>query len=197
MLPNSADCTPGSSVACDQLFAVGESILQVAFDAVNNEGAYVNECDHPNVDGMVVVGRADGYPQTDIIIVSMARLTPRLNAASTTSRPTAPLSFDSVWNVRLVETGWVTFEDGGDEEVIIPDPGFITALALHSYGHAEQMYRALANAVSIGTLANCAKGRCQATIRELAPVDPMGHTVGWETIVQVPIDLSQPCTATS
>lgn len=194
MLPNSETCIPGPDVACDQLFSIGESILAVAMDAVNNQGGYTDECSAPNVDGMVVVGRPDGYPQLDIIIVSMARLNPRPNPSSA-GRPTAPFTFESTWIVRLIETGWVTFEDAGDEEPAIPDPGFLSALSLHSYAHAEQMFRALANAISTGAIAGCPQGSCHASIRDLLPVDPQGHTVGWETSVTIPVDLSKSCGA--
>lgn len=193
MLPNYGDCTPGPAVCCDTLFTTGETILNHALAAVNNPDCYLDDCHAPHVEGIVTIGSSRSYPQTDLLTVSMARLTPRQTQIAQGRTP-GPISWLSIWNVELIESGWITFEDAGNEEVGLPDPGYVSLLALHSYSHAEQMYRRLANAVTNGTIGDgCKGGNCGASIGDLIPVEPMGHLVGWSTTVTVPIDLSKSC----
>lgn len=192
MLPNRDGCVPGEAICCDVLFSVGESILEHALAGVSNPDCYLDECHNPHVDGIVTIGRASSYPQADLLTVSMERLSPR-PTRSAGGRTTGAITFVSVWQVELVESGWVTFEDAGNDEVALPDPSLVTMLAMHSYSHAEQMFRRIANAVSSGGIANCPAGNCGATLDDLVPIDPQGHLVGWRTTVTVPVNLSQPC----
>jgi hypothetical protein len=189
MLPNSQDCLPGPFVCCDVLFTAGETILNVALDAINNADCYLDECHAPNMEGIVTIGPASNYPHADLLTVSMERMRARQTqiAQGRTPNPSAQLS---VWNVEFMESGWITFGEEGE----IPDPQFLQMLAMHSYGHAEQMYRRLVNAVATGTIAEgCKGGNCGASIGDLIPIDPRGHLVGWRTTVTVPIDLSKVC----
>lgn len=193
MLPNSENCAPGPAVCCDTLFSVGESILAHALDAVNNPDCYLDECHAPHIDGMVTIGEASSYPQADLLTVSLDRMTPRQTQVAQ-GRTTGIITWLSVWHVELIESGWITFEDAGNEQVGLPDPGYIQMLALHSYSHAEQMFRRLANVTINGTLADgCKGGNCGASIGDLVPIKPQGHLVGWSTKVTVPIDLSKAC----
>lgn len=189
MLPNSENCTPGPVVCCDTLFSAGESILNHALDAVNNPACYLDECHAPHVEGIVTIGSASDYPQTDLLTVSLQRMYPRQTQPAQGRTPGA-ISYLSNWRIELVESGWITFEEEGE----LPDPGYISALALHSYSHAEQMFRRLTNAVATGQIADGCKGaNCGASMGDLEPIEPRGHLVGWRTSVTVPIDLSKAC----
>jgi hypothetical protein len=196
MLPYGDGCEPGDLICCDVLFSVGESIKDHALAGVNNPDCYLDECHNPNVDGIVTIGRASSYPQADLLTVSMERLSPR-QVRPAAGRATGSTSFVSVWQVELIESGWVTFEDAGEEEAALPDPGYVSALAMHSYSHAEQMFRRVANAVSSGKIAGCPGNNCGASLGDLTPIEPRGHLVGWTLTVTVPVDLSQPCSHAS
>lgn len=193
MLPNHYVCSPGGAVCCDTLFSVGEAILTHALAAVNNPACFLDECHAPNVDGIVTIGSASSYPQTDLLTVSMERMFPRQTQVAQGRTPGA-ISYLSTWRVELVESGWVTFEDAGNEEVGLPDVGYVQLLALHSYSHAEQMFRRLTNALITGQIVDGCKGtNCGASMGDLVPIEPRGHLVGWRTSVTVPIDLSKNC----
>jgi hypothetical protein len=192
MLPNSEECTPGPAVCCDALFSVGEKILAHALEAVNNPACYLDECHNPNIEGIVTLGRASSYPQADLLTCSMQRLFVK-PAQNRQGQIAAAPAFLSTWELELIESGWVTFEDAGNEQVGIPDPGYIQMLALYSYSHAEQMFRRVANAIAVGDL-GCRGNGCGATIGDLVPVDPLGHLVGWRLSVTVPVDFTKDCT---
>jgi hypothetical protein len=189
MLPNNEDCLPGPIVCCDTLFSAGHTILHHALDAINNADCYLNECDAPNMDGIVSIGGASNYPHADLLTVSLQRMYPRETRIAQGRTPGAT-TFLSIWNVEFVETGWITFGEEGE----LPDPGMLEMLAMHSYSHAEQMFRRLRNAVTTGDIADgCKGGNCGASIGDLFPIEPRGHLVGWRTTVTVPIDFSKVC----
>ena len=194
MLHNHGDCVPGPAVCCDTLFAIGESIRDLALAGVNNPACFLDECHNPGVEGIVTIGQASSYPEPDLLTVSMQRLVPRTtNVPGAQGRTPGAITFISTWQVELIESGWITFEDAGDEQVGLPDPGYVQMLSLHSYAHAEQMFRSLANAVATGGIAHCQAGNCGASMGELFPVEPLGHLVGWRTSVMVPVDFSKVC----
>jgi hypothetical protein len=189
MLPNHDDCEPGPFVCCDTLFTAGAKIRDIALDAINNIECYLDDCNAPRIDGIVTIGPASSYPHADLLTVSLRRMRARQTQISQ-ARPTIPSSQLSEWNVEFIESGWITFGEEGE----LPDPGYLEMLAMHSYSHAEQMYRRLVNAVATGTIAEgCKGGNCAASIGDLEPIDPLGHLVGWKTTAIVPVDLSKVC----
>ena len=192
MLPYGNGCTPDGEIVCSSIFAVGTSIMNVALNALNNY-PYANACDAPSIEGIVTIGRAVGY-EPDMLTVALQNFGP--SPGSRDSRGNLPnrVVWRATWQVRLVESGWLTFLEAGDDEIVMSPADLIHANAAYSYSHAEMMYRALANAVLGRKIPGaCKESSCFADLADLTPVDPDGHTVGWETSCTVEIDISQSC----
>ena len=192
MLPYGNGCTPDGEVVCSALFTVGESILDVALKGLNDY-SYADACDAPMIEGIVTVGRATGY-EPDMVIVSLSSFGP--SPGSFDSRGNLPnrAVWRASWDIQLIETGWSTFVEGGDDEIVLAPPHLIHANAGYSYSHAEMMYRPLAAAVMGRTLEGmCGEAGCFSSIGDLVPVDPDGHTVGWRTSCVVEVDISRGC----
>ena len=102
-------------------------------------------------------------------------------------------SYADACDAPMIE-GIVTVGEGGDDEIVRAPPHLIHANAGYSYSHAEMMYRPLAAAVMGRTLEGmCGEAGCFSSIGDLVPVDPDGHTVGWQTSCVVEVDISRGC----
>ena len=66
----------------------------------------------------------------------------------------------------------------------------IEANAKHAYSHAESLYRAVADAVLQRQVkGGCKDNGCFASVGNLLPVEPDGHTVGWQFTCELEIDM--------
>ncbi|WP_373067534.1 hypothetical protein [Gemmatimonas sp.] len=192
MLPYGNGCTPDGEVVCSSIFTVGESILNVALTAINGY-PYADACDAPMVEGVVTIGRAVGY-EPDMVTVALQNFGPSPRSRDDRGNLPNRVMWRATWQIQLVESGWLTFLEAGDDEIVMAPSELIHANAAYSYSHAEMMYRALASAVLGRNIPGaCEDNGCFADLGDLVPIDPDGHTVGWETSCSVEIDISKSC----
>jgi hypothetical protein len=190
MLPD-FECSDDPIVCCTHLFDVGEQIKDIALEAVNNPDCYDEVCAAPNVEGIVTIGRASGYPP-DLVTVSLVSFGPSVRSNDNRNNTRAAITWRAMWNIQLVESGWQTFEDL-DDDIVMVDPAVFTAMTKASMSHAEQMYRRVVNAALRNQLGGCGKVGCWKHIGDLFPVDPSGLTVGWSFQLGIGIDLDRSC----
>ena len=176
-------------MCCTSIFDLGHSILDVALCAINDEACVASPCEFPGMDGIVTVGDGRGYADVDLMTVALQSLRPDSQQAKRQST-----RFVASWQIQFVESNWLTFVEGDNNEIVPADPGLIQLLASYSYSHAEQVYRAVLQAILEPTSAIIGCGReCGATVGPLFPLQPSGHTVGWQFLVDVPFDMSRNC----
>lgn len=185
------ECACDVDPCCTSVFCIGRALKDVALEAVNDGGCYNDSCAAPNVDGIVTVGRGDGY-EPDMVIVSLLQLATSPRSADQRGNMPGTVLFRAEWQIRLTESGWITFiETDNEPQMLAPD--LIEANAAHSYSHAEQMYRAVADAVLTRKVVGCNdRASCFAAVGPLVPLDPGGHTVGWQMTVTLEVDLNGP-----
>jgi len=133
-------------------------------------------------------------PLGDSLIVSFVRAMLRQDSR-TPNQSTLPLIFTRVeFKVQLLERGWPTLQERpSTASIIAPDADMIHALAKHSRGHAERMWRAIVNGAAttnqaqklFSSSANPHVVTHGVTIEELKPLPNAGPFIGYSFNVAV------------
>jgi hypothetical protein len=180
-----ADDIP-TDVCCTSLFDVADRIRCIANTAV--VAAFHESCADREWRSYVTVGQRAAEPLGDALVVYMPALGQSPDSRSPSGKLNSIVLERARFVIFLTENGWPTIvADEMGDVISVPDSNVLHALARHSYGHAEAMYRAIRraaakNATSADALFPIATFRNLVQsfeVGDLTPVDPAAFTVGW------------------
>jgi hypothetical protein len=169
------------------LYTIAANILEVAHCAVV-ECTVGLPCPLPEIVGYVSVGVRIEDPVPDRLVVSLANLGASPQSSDNAGRMNIPM-WRATYQVQLLESGWPT-PQGDMEEIVVPTAEEYASAAMHAYAHGEKMYRALVVALHQNELNPYQNDGTFKRIADLAPMEPSGGTVGWETTVTVDCPLN-------
>lgn len=179
-------------VCCSTFFDVADRIRCVAFNAL--VACDDTTCADREFRSYVTHGTQVQEALGDSLVVNVVRVSPtgRSRDNNTMLLPVG------VWmgrvDVHLFENGWPQGETYDAARMITaPDSDMVHAIARHSYGHGEKMYRALIDGIQRRTLftlpANAHIGKID--ISDLIPKEPTGPVVGWQCSLAVQMTFPQ------
>lgn len=181
---NCADDIP-SAVCCDSIFDIADRLRAVAYSSVM--ACLPETCE--GFRSYVTVGDRPSEPIGDALVVSIIDSVPTSQSRSSTGQTTLGATIQQArFDIWLTENGWPQARvDELGNVISVPPADLIHAVALHSYAHAEAMYRGVLEAYAKRTLFP------QATFRNIHKVDiaglfnvrPAAFTVGWRIPVTV------------
>ena len=139
MIP--AGCKPNAAVCCDAYYAVAESLAEIAFEALV-------KCVAPSCEGMQVFV-SHGPPVGTGNFISAWHVS-TVFPGSDDQRERFISRAVGTYTVRLMESGYPTIRNAPSGGFTLPQRDEIDAIAQHSYGHGEQVLRAIVNAKAAG-----------------------------------------------
>jgi len=179
-IPDPTCCMSLHDIANQILVAAHDAVLACQVDTACEQGALV---------GYVAMGARTEDPVSDYLTVALARLdVPFISERNQKVQNFMP-EFRAFYRVTLLESGYPTPQDNGDE-IIVPDPALVHAVAAHAYAHGEAMYRALAHAVAKGAIGGPGCGVVR--LGGLDPIQPSGGSTGWTVDLEIAVRFSGP-----
>jgi hypothetical protein len=171
---------------CDTLSSMADRIRTVAMGGLCS--CLDGSCADRTFRSFVSIGPTIQDPLGDSLIVHMSTFAPTSGSSNVQGSLLPVAVYQGDFEVRLLENGWPVIEaDELGQVITVPDSDMINAIALHSMGHGERMYRALANAVQKQEMflagQNPHIGKIQ--LSNLAPIQPSAYMVGWACTVRV------------
>ena len=175
-----------ATTCCDTLGSMADRIRTVAMAGLC--GCMESACADRTFRSFVSIGPNIQDPLGDSVIVHMTDVAPS-SGSNTRGGNLLPFAVHGAdFEIQLRDNGWPQVStDDLTKTIVAPDSDIINALALHSMGHGEKMYRALVDAIQRKEMfvgpANGHVGLIQ--ISGLRPIQPTAFMVGWSCTVRV------------
>lgn len=169
-----ADCDT-CSATCTSLYEVVGSVVAVAYEAV------ACQLDPALCDGFTGFVSHDepNHPEGDYVAGWIASLGVRDRNQNTSAGLMLPIAVAEI-GIKLMESGYPTITGEG-----APSFDSLTLAAMHSYSHAEAMFRKVIANIGAGSQNRILRDCGFSGVTALAPARPSGGLVGWRFTVTV------------